>query len=359
MEPLSGVTVLDLSRLLPGPFASWLLRSWGARMIKVEDLTMGDYLREAQPLWFQHLNGGAESIAIDLKHPDGRSLFLRLLPQVDMVMEGFRPGVMERLGLSYEELALHNPRVVLVSLSGYPPDGSHRNRAGHDLNYMARSGLLSLMDGAPTFQLGDLTGGLMAAAGGLAAVLGARVSGKGSHVQVSILETLKMLGSLQALEAMMGVELPRDEMLLGGALPCYRLYRTAEGGQVSLAALEPKFWAKFCEAVNRPEWLHRHTDPELKDDLVALFRSRTLWEWWQVAERHPEACLEPVLRIGQVAEDRAELQPVRFARQRLCSRGKAPERGQHTRTFLREMGLSEQEITTLAAEGCIAANPRE
>ncbi|MFZ5824782.1 MAG: CaiB/BaiF CoA transferase family protein [Bacillota bacterium] len=359
MQPLSGVTVLDLTRLLPGPFASWLLRSWGARVVKVEDPTLGDYLREVQPLWFNHLNAGAESMAVDLKHPDGRKLFLRLLPQVDMVLEGFRPGVMERLGLSYDEMARQNPAIVLVSLSGYAANGPHRDRAGHDLNYMARSGLLSLMEGAPAFQLGDLTSGLMAAAGGLAAVLGARASGKGTHVQVSILETLRALGSLQALEAMMGLELPRDEMLLGGALPCYRLYWTADGGQVSLAALETKFWVKFCEAVNRPEWIPRHSDPELKEELAALFRSKTLWEWGQVAERHPDACLDPVLRVGQAVEDRTELQPVRFARQRPSSRGKAPGRGQHTLTFLREMGFSEQEILTLAAEGCITVTPAD
>lgn len=353
MQPLSGVTVLDLTRLLPGPFCAWLLRSWGARVVKVEDLAMGDYLREVQPLWFQHLNAGAESIAIDLKHEQGRGLFLRMLTQVDMVLEGFRPGVMERLGLSFAAMAQRNPRLVLVSLSGYSPDGPHAERAGHDLGYLARSGLLSLMDGAPAFQLGDLTGGLTAAAGALAALFSARVSGQGSHVQVSLVESLKALGSLQAVEALMGVELEREEMLLGGSLPCYRLYRTQDGGQVSLAALEPKFWNRFCEAVNREDWLPRQTDPTVAAELEALFRTRTLCEWAQVAERHPEACLEPVLKMGQAVEARSELQPVRFNRERPISQGPAPARGEHTRPFLRELGISEQEISALAAEGCI------
>lgn len=359
VQPLFGVSILDLTRLLPGPFGSWLLRSWGARVIKVEDMTAGDYLREVHPAWFQHLNAGAESVAINLKDPEGRGLFLRMLPHVEMVLEGFRPGVMERLGLSYDELARINPRVVLVSLSGYAPDGPHAARAGHDLNYLARSGLLSLMDGAPSFQLGDLSGGLMAVTAGLAALVGARATGKGSHVQVSLHETLKSLGSLQAVEAMVGDERRREEMLLGGSLPCYRLYWTADGGQVALAALEPKFWAKFCEAVGRQDWLPRHVDPELKEELQALFRARTLWEWGQLAERHPEACLDPVLRMGQAAEDRTELQPVRFAEQRPSSRGKAPKQGEHTLTFLQELGVSKQEISTLAAKGCIAANPEE
>ncbi|MFZ5817266.1 MAG: CaiB/BaiF CoA transferase family protein, partial [Bacillota bacterium] len=309
MEPLSGVTVLDLTRLLPGPFCSWLLRSWGARVIKVEDLAVGDYLREMEPLWFQHLNAGAESVAMDLKHPEGRSLFLRILPHVDMVLEGFRPGVMERLRLTHAIMAERNPRIVLVSLAGYPPDGPRAERAGHDLNYLAHSGLLSLMEGAPAFQLGDLTGGLMGAAGGLAALYAARATGRGSHVQLSLVDSLKALGSLQAVQALAGAGRPREEMPLGGALPCYRLYRTADGGQVTLAALEPKFWARFCIAVDRPDWLARQTDPALKEELAALFASRPLREWAELAERHPEACLDPVLPISQAVADRSELQP--------------------------------------------------
>lgn len=360
MQPLVGMTILDLTRLLPGPYCAWMLRSWGARVIKVEDVAIGDYLREAQPLWFQHLNAGAESIALDLKREEGRDLFLRLMPHVDMVMEGFRPSVMQRLGLTHQVMARHNPKVVQLSISGYAPDGPHRERAGHDLNYMARSGLLSLMDGAPSFQLGDLTGGVTAAAAGLAALLGAHRTGKGTHVQVSLLDSLKALGSLQAIEALMGAEVGRDEMLLGGSLPCYRLYRTRGGGQIALAALEPKFWARFCEAVGRMDWLHRQTDPDLAGELESLFASRTLWEWGQVAERHPEACLDPVLRMGQAVEARTELQPVRFDRERPSSQGRAPGRGQHTHRFLREVGVSEQEISTLAAEGCIAAvNPED
>lgn len=354
MQPLRGVTVLDLTRLLPGPYCAWLLRSWGARVIKVEDLTMGDYLRGVQPLWYQHLNRGAESVAIDLKNPAGRNLFLEMLPRVDMVMESFRPGVMERLGLAHADLTERNPQVVLLSLSGYAANGPHALRAGHDLNYMARSGLLSLMDGAPSFQLGDLCGGLTAAAGGLAALLSARTTGKGSHVQTSIVESLKALGSMQAVEAIMGQEQSREEMLLGGFMPSYRLYETSDGGQVALAALESKFWAKFCEAVHRPEWRLRQVDPTLHIELEALFGSYSFGEWCQVAERNPDACLDPVLGMGHVVEESTELQPVRFDCERPCSAGEAPTQGQHTVTFLRELGYSEQEISTLAAEGCIA-----
>lgn len=360
VQPLSGVTVLDLTRLLPGPFCAWLLRSWGARVIKVEELAAGDYLREAQPLWFQHLNAGAESVAIDLKRPEGRELFLRMLPRADLVLEGFRPGVLERLGLPYEAMARQNPRLVLLSLSGYGPDGPHAQRAGHDLNYMARSGLLSLMDGAPSFQLGDLTGGLTAAAGSLAALLGVRSTGRGMHVETSILDSLKALGSLQAVESLSGLALPREALPLGGALPCYRLYETADGGRLSLAALEPKFWASFCQAVNRPDWLDRQHDPDLKAELAALFRSRTQQAWRQVAELNPEACLDPILEMGQAVAERAELQPVRFGQERPISQGKAPERGQQTRSFLQELGMCEQEISTLVAERCISVgNPAD
>ncbi len=322
-------------------------------MIKVEDPLVGDYLREAQPLWFAHLNAGAESVSIDLKKPAGRELFLRMVPKASIVLEGFRPGVMERLGLDYATLAERNPTLVLVSLSGYHSEGPRATRAGHDLNYLAHSGLLSLMESAPAFQLGDLSGGLMAATGALAALYGARTTGRGSHVQISITDTLKAFSALQAVDAMAGISLDREEMMLGGGLPCYRLYRTADGGQVSLAALEPKFWAQFCAAVERPDWVGRQTDPELRDELSALFRSKTLREWHRVADQAPDACLDPVLPVGQAVQTREELQPVRFGPSRPISEGPAPERGAHSRKFLLELGLSEQEILALAAEGTI------
>ncbi|HYG60456.1 MAG TPA: CaiB/BaiF CoA-transferase family protein, partial [Symbiobacteriaceae bacterium] len=234
MNPLDGLVVLDLTRLLPGPFCAWLLRSWGARVIKVEDPAQGDYLREVHPVWFEHLNAGAESLALDLKQPAGRDILLRLAARAHVVLEGFRPGVMARLGLGWEALQAANPALVLTSVSGYASDSGLADRAGHDLNYLARSGLLSLMNEVPPVQLADLGGGLTAAAATLAAVVGARATGRGMHVEAALADAVAGMGSLLAAEARAGHSPVREQMPLAGALPCYSIYETADGGRVAL-----------------------------------------------------------------------------------------------------------------------------
>lgn len=350
VRPLSGLLALDLTRLLPGPYCAWLLRSWGARVVKVEDPHLGDYLREVQPVWFQQLNAGAESVALDLKQPKGRELLLRLVQRADMVLEGFRPGVLERLGLGYEALRAANPRVVLVSLSGF---GGDDGRAGHDITYLARSGLLSLMNELPPVQLADLTGGLNAAAGALAALMQARATGQGAHVEASLLDALFGLGSLLGAEAKAGLTPDRSQMPLSGALVCYNTYQTDGGGRVALGALEPKFWAAFCEAVGRPEWVARQMDPALKPAVEELFRSQPLDYWAALARQH-DVCLEPVLTVREAVAGRDSFQPVRFGGQRPeGASGPAPERGAHTLEFLRDAGLSQQEIQVLAAEAVV------
>lgn len=353
--PLQGITVLDLSRLLPGPFGSWLLRSWGARVIKVEEPDSGDYLREMQPLWFAHLNAGAESIALDLKRKRGQEILLRLCRRADGLIEGFRPGVLERLGLGWEQLHPANPRLVLISLGGYPAWSPMADRAGHDLTYLARSGLLSLFAEMPPVQIADLVGGLMAAAAGLAALVQARATGAGCHVQTSLFGSLVALGGLQAVETLAGRPPVRSEMALAGALPCYSLYETADGGQVALGALEAKFWRGFCAAVGRSDLLDRQLDPEVRWELEALFRSRTLVDWSEVAARH-DICLEPVRTMGEAAHElrAAGLQPVAFDGQRPVEGGPAPRRGADTRRILLEAGLSVQEIEEAVAEAIVA-----
>jgi crotonobetainyl-CoA:carnitine CoA-transferase CaiB-like acyl-CoA transferase len=349
MGPLTGVTVLDLTRLLPGPYCAWLLRSWGARVIKVEDPEVGDYLREAQPTWFEALNAGAESLALDLKHPRGREALLRLAAGADLVLESFRPGVLERLGMGLEALHGANPRLALVSLSGFPSDSAVARRAGHDVTYLARSGLLSLMGEIPPVQLADLTGGLTAAAAGLAAVLGARATGRGSHVETSLFDAVSALGVTLGAEARAGLEPSRPQMLLGGALPCYSIYETADGGRVALGALEAKFWRAFCAAVDRPGWADRGLDPALRPEVAALFRSQPLARWAEVAAAG-DFCLEPVLGVGEAARAHTYCQPALFDGQRPSAVGDAPDRGADSTHILSMAGYSEQEILAMRAE---------
>lgn len=353
MRPLEGLTVLDLTRLLPGPFCAWLLRSWGARVVKVEEPKAGDYLREMRPVWFAHLNAGAESIAVDLKRPAGRELLLRLAPAVDIILEGFRPGVMERLGLGYDALRQANPRLVLVSISGFGSDGPLVGRAGHDITYLARGGLLSLMNELPPIQIADLGAGLTAAAGALAAVVQALRTGSGVHVGASLQDAVFGLGSLQAVEARAGMPPQRDQMMLAGALPAYSVYTTRDGGRVALGALEFKFWQHFCTAVERPDLMDRHMDWAVRPDLEELFASRTRSEWAELADR-ADTCLEPVLTMSEAVAEREHLQPVRFGGDQPEAAGPAPSKGAHTWNFLREHGFTEQELTAAAAEAIIS-----
>jgi crotonobetainyl-CoA:carnitine CoA-transferase CaiB-like acyl-CoA transferase len=175
-----------------------------------------------------------------------------------------------------------------------------------------------------------------------------------TRLEATLLDSLKVLGSLQTLEAMAGSLLPREAMPLGGRLARYRLYRTADGGQVSLGALEQKFWARFCTVVERPEWSTRQSDPELAAALETLFASRPLADWADLSRREPEICLEPVVGISQAADSREELQPVSFGGERPISQGRAPAKGAHTQQILHEWGLSEQEISSLFAKGVVS-----
>jgi alpha-methylacyl-CoA racemase len=360
MRPLEGLTVLDLTRLLPGPYAAWLLRSWGARVIKVEDRGAGDYLRSANPAWFAFLNSGAESLAVDLKRPEGRDLLLGLLPRVDLVLEGFRPGVMERLGLGWAALQRANPRLVLLSLAGWgeagsllggtaSPDLPAPERAGHDLTYLARTGLLALTAEVPMLPLADLSGGMLAAAGALAAVLQAHRTGRGSHVQTSLFDGAQALGAIYLAEAMTGAVPTRQTMALGGAAPCYSLYETQDGGRVALGALEPKFWAAFCEAVNRFDWVARGFDPGLRPEVQALFASQPL-AYWAHLGRTVDCCLEPVRGLGEAAaalEDRGRLQPVCFDGGRPSATGPAPAQGADSAAVLRSLGVPAEAVAHL------------
>ncbi len=260
--PLQGVRVLDLSRLLPGPFCSLILAERGAVVVKVEDPRQGDYLRAFPPARgglggaFYALNRGKRSLALDLKAPAGREGLLRLLPRYRVVLESFRPGVMDRLGLGYEALRQANPEVILCSISGYGQDGPLRQRAAHDINYQALSGVLALggeAGGAPALpgvQIADLAGGGLWPAVRILALLAA---GRGGHLDVSMTEgalslLLPWLGNL----ALDGQPMRRGAEPLNGGAARYRPYRTADGRYLAVGALEPKFWSSLCAQLGIP-----------------------------------------------------------------------------------------------------------
>jgi crotonobetainyl-CoA:carnitine CoA-transferase CaiB-like acyl-CoA transferase len=311
----AGIRVLDLSRLLPGPYCSLLLADMGAEVLKIEEPRGGDWLRWMPPMTgsmsriFAAINRGKKSVALDLKTAEGVAAFRALVATADVVLESFRPGVMDRLGIGASTLLEWNPRLIYCAISGYGQTGTHAHRAGHDINYLALSGLLAHNGAAgadpvvPGFQAADIAGGSYVGAMRICAALFERErTGKGGMLDVSLTRGAAGLAAVSALESLAnGVEEPRGEGLLAGSRACYRVYSTQDGGHMALGALEPVFWARFCEAVERPDWLSRQMEvgevaKEFIAEVSALFKTRTRAEW-EALFAPIDACCEPVLSL--------------------------------------------------------------
>jgi alpha-methylacyl-CoA racemase len=394
--PLAGVKVLDLSRLLPGGFCSVLLADFGADVIKVEDTGAGDYVRWAPPHYegadpsagsalFLSVNRGKRSIRIDLKSPAGKDVLLTLVRTADVLLESFRPGVMDRLGVGYERLREENSGLVYCAITGYGQDGPNRDRSGHDINYLGLNGILGLTgeaDGPPVSaaaQIADLGGGaLMAVAGILIALQERARSGHGQQVDCSMFDgSLSLLAMLAGEMFANGSAPRRGELTLGGGIICYRPYRCADG-YVTLGALEPKFWTEFCLGVGREDLLDHAFDPPGSDAhraVCEVFGARTRAQWEGFASEH-DCCLEPVLGLDEALEGDlvaaremvVELdqpgaeRPVRLlgAPLKLSRtpadpvRAPGPGLGEHTRQVLAEVGYPPEEIEALLESGAVA-----
>lgn len=310
---LNSVRVVDFTMLLPGPYASLRLADLGAEVVKVEP-PGGDPARHTkqavsgQGVVFVANNRNKRSVEIDLKSREGQAEALQLVRTADVVLEGFRPGVAARLGIGYEAVRQVNPRVIYCSLTGYGQDGPYANLAGHDLNYLAASGMLSLFpDGSghpvvPRVQLADLIGGVMAAEAVVAALFKRDRTGQGERLDVSMTESVMgLLNTHAVIEKETGYTQGIAE--LGGSLVCYNLYQTQDGRTVSLGALEPKFWRNFCEAVSRPEWMafqmaSASMDNPVYREMTALFAEHD-FRWWAEFAGRVDCCLQPVLSVGE------------------------------------------------------------
>jgi crotonobetainyl-CoA:carnitine CoA-transferase CaiB-like acyl-CoA transferase len=336
--------VLELSRLAPGPFCSLLLLSLGAEVVKVEEPGRGDPLRQLDPLAFQNLNAGKKSLSLNLKSGEGRALLLRLLERTDVLLEGFRPGVMKRLGLSYEELGPRFPRLIYLSLTGYGQSGPYRERAGHDLNYMAVAGALA--GEVPPIQVADFAGGGLAAALALTAALVSRERrGSGGYLDLAMLDGVLALTLLST--SPIG-------KVLSGLYPCYGLYATADGKQLAVGALEPKFWQAFCQGLERPDLGGRAFDTGARAEIAAALRARSLADW-QAVFAGLDACVEAVGTAEQAlshpqASSRRDAWPHPSV---FSSLGAAPPLGEHNRSLLRELGLTEHEVEQLRTQGVL------
>jgi len=376
---LSGIRVLDLTRLLPGPFCSFYLAQLGAEVVKLEEPQGGDYARMLSPELFNLLNRGKKSVTLDLRQPQAVAVLKAMVAQADVLVESFRPGVMDKLGCGYQDLKQINPRLVYAALTGYGQTGPYKDRAGHDMNYCAYAGLLdqSGAAGGPpvlsNFQSADIAGGaLTCALGILAAVIGARASGQGTMVDVGMLDgTLALQALSLAAIRTLGESAARGSDILSGGLANYSIYACADGKHVALAALEPKFFLNFCKAVERPELAALPLAPgpdgaALRAALSALFKTRSRDEWEQLlADRdccvsgiytphealdNPQVKARGLVRMedGKPVSDL----PIRFS-DAAGAAGDCPALGADTADVLAGLGFDATALAALRTSGAI------
>jgi len=310
-QPLKGIRILDLSRLVPGPYLTQLLADLGAEVIKVETPIAGDYARIIPPemelgKMFEMINQGKKSVAINYRNPRGREVLQRLTTTADIVLESFRPGTAERLKIDYESLRAFKPDIIYCALSGYGQKGPYRNRAGHDLNYTAISGSLSLntKEGKPPVPYGltvaDLSGAMLAGIAILSALTGRQQSGEGAYLDMALFDGILSWMAPQAGAAFFsGLPVTGGTLALQGGLACYNVYETADGKYLSLGALEPAFWGDFCKITGRNDLLSRQFDRTIKEDVATIFRQRSLAEWVE-AFSTVDGCVEPILSFEEM-----------------------------------------------------------
>ena len=388
-SPLESLKILDFSTLLPGPFASMILADLGAEVLRVEAPHRPDPVRLFPPFdgdtsaWHAVLNRSKRSIALDLKQPAAVEVVKRLLQSYDIVLEQFRPGVMDRLGIGYESLRAVNPRLIYCALTGYGQTGPYRDRAGHDINYLALAGVMShtgRKESGPTplgVQVADVGGGSFGAVIGiLAAVIERWQTGQGQFVDISMLDASIAWNTLAASEYLASGQNPDYETgwLNGGSF--YNFYRTRDGRYLSVGSLEPKFWAGFCQAIGRPDLIESgyerdlETQKALQADIQKIIASRTLDEWLDRFAK-VDVCVEPVLTVEEMIEhpqtqarqmivetpkqdgsgQRQVGSPYKFSRSRPTYKHTGAALGAHTDEVLAEAGYSAEEVEALRAAG--------
>lgn len=376
---LSGLTVLDLSRLLPGPFCSMILADHGARVIAVED---SRYAIEAGINTSVLRN--KEHMTLNLKSDVGREIFLKMAERVDVVLEGFRPGVVARLGVDYDAVSARNPGIIYCSISGYGQTGPFRNEAGHDVNYLSVAGVLDLIGeknrppAIPGIQIADLAGGGMNAVIGILLALHARhQTGRGQYIDISMTDgSLSLLSLVLSLKQSTGIPVKRADSLLSHRYACYNTYETADSRYLSIGAVENRFWKNLCIYFEKPEYISLQYDDARRQEIINFlrdtFKQKTLAHW-QAALDGKDICWGPVKSIDEALEDPlfavremvVDLEDEKGAKKRFLGvpvklsdtpgsvRTLPPVFGADTSRLLAEFGYSADQIENFAREKII------
>jgi alpha-methylacyl-CoA racemase len=379
--PLTGIRILDLTRLLPGPVATLHLADLGAEVIKIEDPQVGDYARTLgtgqgeDSAYFRMINRNKQGLRLDLKRPEGVEIFMRLASTADVIIESFRPGVVDKLGIGYAAVAALNPKIAYCSISGYGQNGPYKDLAGHDINYLGYAGVLDQIGSEggnpaiPNFQIADLLGGALTGVMGiLAVVVEAQRTGKGRYIDVSMTDSVLAHTYFTMLRlADNGNSAARGSDLLSGGLPCYATYRCADGKHMAVGALEGKFWKACCMVLEQPEWIARQWDAGLRAEMAALFLTRSRDQWAAVFVA-VDCCVTPILSPeeallneqitarGMVVEEAGLTQfapPLKLSGYEFAIRQPAPKAGEHNESILREAGYSTVEIARLEQSGAL------
>ena len=388
MMPLEGIRVLDLTRQAPGPYCTMLLGDLGADVVIVEEppgagrrMDMGMSGR-TQAFWA--LNRNKRSVALNLKEPAAVEAFLKMSQAADVVIEGFRPGVVKRLGVGYEAVSARNPRAIYCSLSGYGQTGPYAGLVGHDINYISIGGALGLIGtgepgSAPAIPMNVIAdfagGGLYAAFSILAAVIARATTGKGQYVDIAMSDGVTSLLAFPASQLFAAGMVPKPgvEMLNGGA-PYYAVYECSDGKWLSIGCIEPWFWSELCNALGLeehiPQQMNREKAPEIFDALRAKFKEKARDEWFEQL-RHRDICIGPIYALDEVFEDPhaqarnmvVEIEHPEFGKVKQVGvgpkfsdtpgsvRSTGPARGAHTADLLREAGYSDAHIEEMRVAG--------
>ena len=390
-EPLGGIRILDCTRLLPYEYCTMLMADLGAEVLKIEVPKVGDYGRwgdesySYESVLFVMANRNKKSMEINLKHETGKEIFKKLARSYDVIVESFRPGVMGRLGLGYEEIRKINPGIIYCSASGFGQTGPYKDKAGHDINYLGIAGILGWtgeFTGRPVIPgipFGDMVGGgIFPIVGILAALLGREKTGEGQYIdiaQTDVLTSLNLRNISEVLARKKGQK-ARPVNLRGYSL-CYNTYRTLDGKFIALGAIEPKFWKNFCLAVGREDWIPNNTIPyeeggKETEELKELFASKKQKEWVEILE-NVDTCFTPILEPDETLEDphlkerdivttmddpdRGEnIQigfPGQFSDKLNFKRSPAPLLGAHTNEVLTGLGYTSSQIEALKSDGVI------